>query len=261
MVTALDLVEPKIREATQGLRKTSISEHAASLEALPSDMLKSIKEGTLTLKEIDLFLHSRLKVPPQLQEYLLAEKAWLLLRGGQGEQALHFYDEALEIIPNTASTWARKGAALLELNQIEEAFQAFERAYSLRQNFGAQREGYLRDLFTGWSLAAVSLSLGGIAEQDTARAAQGVKEYLSVKAKAEAEKMPEAATVILEAEEQAEPGITKDIEEWNLMVKLLSIIDPFEGFRAMSKEISKHWPKGLSAVDAVREQRDREWNT
>ncbi len=33
-----------------------------------------------------------------------------------------------------------------------------------------------------------------------------------------------------------------------------------EGWRALTEEISKVWPEGVSAVDAIREQRDREWN-
>jgi hypothetical protein len=29
--------------------------------------------------------------------------------------------------------------------------------------------------------------------------------------------------------------------------------------RALAKEVTKVWPEGMSAVEAVREQRDREW--
>ena len=45
------------------------------------------------------------------------------------------------------------------------------------------------------------------------------------------------------------------------MVRLLSIKDPFEGWRELGKELSKVWPKDVSAVDAIREQRDRKWPT
>ena len=55
--------------------------------------------------------------------------------------------------------------------------------------------------------------------------------------------------------------IQAGLEELSLMVRLLSITDPFEGWRALTMGISKVWPKGLSAVDAIREQRDRQWNT
>ena len=55
-------------------------------------------------------------------------------------------------------------------------------------------------------------------------------------------------------------GLSEDIQEWNLLVKLMAIKDPFDRWRAFTKEISKVWPRGVSAVDAIREQRDREWN-
>jgi tetratricopeptide (TPR) repeat protein len=260
MATVLDKAKQETKDAGERLERTSTEEHAPALEALSPTLFKSIKEGTLTVAEIDSFLQDHLRAPPKLKDYLLSKKAWLLLREGQGEQALHSYDEALESFPDSPFTWAMKGAALLELNQPEEAFSAFKKAYSLRDNFGPQKQAYLRDLFMSWSLASVFLGLCGIAEYDTDMAAKGVEECLSVIEKAEAENMSEAATVILEAGEQAEPGVAEDIEEWNLMVKLLSIKDPFEGWRALSKEISKLWPEGVSAVDAVREQRDREWN-
>ena len=72
------------------------------------------------------------------------------------------------------------------------------------------------------------LGLSGIAEEDAEMATKGVKEYLSVLDIAKAEKMPEAATVILKERNQAEPVLAEDIEEWDLMVGLLSIKDPFE---------------------------------
>jgi len=54
--------------------------------------------------------------------------------------------------------------------------------------------------------------------------------------------------------------VSKDIqealEELELMIRLLSIKDPFEGWRALTKELTKVWPTGVSAVDAVREQRE-----
>ena len=46
------------------------------------------------------------------------------------------------------------------------------------------------------------------------------------------------------------------LEELEVMVRLLSIKDPFDRWRELTKEISKVWPEGVSAVDAVREQRE-----
>ena len=46
------------------------------------------------------------------------------------------------------------------------------------------------------------------------------------------------------------------LEELEVMVRLLSVKDPFEGWRALTKELTKVWPAGVSAVDAVREKRE-----
>jgi hypothetical protein len=43
-------------------------------------------------------------------------------------------------------------------------------------------------------------------------------------------------------------------------VRFLSIKDPIDGWRALTQEISKVWPEDVSAVDAIREQRNRSWN-
>ena len=57
-------------------------------------------------------------------------------------------------------------------------------------------------------------------------------------------------------DEAASGNLKAALDELELMVRLLSIEDPFEGWRELTKEISKVWPKGVSALDAVREQRE-----
>ena len=46
------------------------------------------------------------------------------------------------------------------------------------------------------------------------------------------------------------------MDELKLMVRLLSIEDPFDRWREFLKEISEVWPKDVSAVDAIRGQRE-----
>lgn len=46
-----------------------------------------------------------------------------------------------------------------------------------------------------------------------------------------------------------------DPEELALAHRLLDIEDPFEGWLTLAEEVSKVWPKGVSAVEAIREQR------
>ena len=46
------------------------------------------------------------------------------------------------------------------------------------------------------------------------------------------------------------------LEELEIMVRLLLIKDPFDRWRELSKEIGAVWPEDVSAVDAIREQRE-----
>ena len=255
----LDL-RPGLKEVSGNLERASLKENAASIRVFSHDLSQSIEEGTLTVGQIDAFMRRPTQVPSDIKRFLLSKKALLLLHQGQGQEALSCYDQALKIDPLSPVTWVLKGAALLALGHIGEALHAFQSCYSLRENFGRRKRGYLRDLFQGWSLGSVFLGLSGIAEGDVEVATKGVKEYLSVLETAKAEGMPKAATVILKEGDRAEPGLSEDIQEWKLMVRLLSIKDPFDRWRAFTKEVSKVWPSGVSAVDAIREQRDREWN-
>jgi tetratricopeptide (TPR) repeat protein len=252
-----------------GLKKPWEQLHEASgeeprlvgaLQAHSATLAKAIRDGTVTIRQIDKFIRQHPQLTPPLEVFLLDKKAWLLSHEGKLEEALRLYDEALRVDEEPV-TWALKGAALLQLDRIDEAFHAFNQAYSLRAKFGPQKQGYLKDLLQGWSTAAALRGVFGILQHDSRELQKGVEEYLGVLDKARAENLGDAATVYLKAEDPASDELKEVIEEWELAVRLLSIKDPFDRFRALSKEVSKVWPEGVSAVDAVREQRDREWNT
>ncbi len=99
------------------------------------------------------------------------------------------------------------------------------------------------------------LGLSGILEDDLPEAQKGVQEYLVVQEKATSDGL-EATLGKLAAQEPVSPQLKAALAELEIMVRLLSIKDPFEGWRELTKEISKVWPKGVSAVDAIREQRE-----
>ena len=186
--------------------------------------------------------------------FLLSKKAKLLFDQGQEEEGLKEYDRALSV-KETPSTWALKGTALLQLERLDEAFNAFKNSYSLRQEFGPQNHGYLVDLLGAWSVAALLRGLFGILEQDIHEAETGVFEYIGLLKKAKEDKLGHLV-LNLAVEKPVTDKVQDALQELELMVRLLSIEDPFEGWRAMTVEISKVWPKGVSAVDAIRKQRD-----
>jgi tetratricopeptide (TPR) repeat protein len=259
MPIALLIEQLGLKRALEKLDKASSQEVPAGLRTLSARLVKSITTRTVTIEEIDSFLGKVPQITPEQKAYLLSRKAWLLCQQDRIEEGLRWYDEALET-KETPSTWALKGTALLQLERLDEALQAFQRAYLLRENFGTQKQGYLTDLFRCWSTAALLQGYFGILEQDLREAQKGVYEYLDVLDKAGNEDL-KSAVLILAVEQHGSQEHQEALEELGLMVRLLAIKDPFEGWRALAKEISKVWPEGVSAVDAIREQRDREWNT
>ena len=254
MPEVLPQIEQELRETWERLERASAKEHAAAFEASFASLAKSIREGTVTPDEVDAFLAKFPQVQPDLKEYLLSKKARLLLLQGSEDEALKYCDEALQV-KETPSTWALKGAALLELDRLDEAFHSFQKAYSLRENFGPQKQEYLKDLFQGWSKSALLRGLFGILHNDSRELQKGVEAYLEVLESSRKEGIA-GAIGVLEAEGPAPEELKDALEELELAIRLLSIKGPFEGWRALTKEISKVWPEGVSAVDAIREQRE-----
>ena len=57
-------------------------------------------------------------------------------------------------------------------------------------------------------------------------------------------------------EEPMPEDIKMGLTELELMVRLLSIKDPFERWETFTNDMSKVWPDNVTAVDAAREQRN-----
>jgi tetratricopeptide (TPR) repeat protein len=279
MVTLIDRAQPKIKDADERRDKASAAEHAPALEQAQPDLAERIRSGTVTVEDIDSFLNSFPKVQPELKEYLLGKKGYLLFQEGKQEEGLRNYDYALAT-KETPSAWAMKGNALLQMERKEEALEAFQRAYELREHFGPQKPEYLKDLFWAWGTTAYFLGLDAVFEQDSTKLRKWVHQFLDIGEKARSaglEGIP--GKVVFRVPGTDTPGkvsgdtehtlivyaheaeLRDALEELEVAIRLLSIKDPFQGLRAMSKELSKYWPEGLSAVDAIQEQRDREWKT
>lgn len=280
MVSVQYIAEREAKEAGERLERASTKEHAASLESALPSLAKSIRAGTVTVNDIDSFLNEFPNIQTEIKGYLLSKKGYLLFQQGKQEDGLRNYDVSLAT-KETPSTWALKGTALLQMGRIDKALQAFQEAFDLRDDFGPQKQEYLKDLFSTWGTTMFFLGLDAVLAQDSRELENRVKEFLAIEDKARNEGLAgipggvvfrEPAIEELSVssdysdrnliiETQETPELRDALEELALTIKLLSIKDPFEGFRALSREISKYWPEGLSAVDAIREQRDREWNT
>jgi tetratricopeptide (TPR) repeat protein len=207
-------------------------DYLAAAQSASADLVKSIKDGTVTAAQVDSFLQDKLGLLPsskqqRAHEFLLSKKAWLVSQEGKLEEALQLYDEALKI-KETPSTWALKGTALLQLDRPDDAFDAFRKSYSLRQEFGPQQQAYLEDLLGGWSVAALLRCLSGILEQDAREAEKGAFEYIALLTQAKEDGL-EQMVLNLAVEQPVADDVKAALEELELMARLLPIKDPFEG--------------------------------
>ena len=234
------------------------AEQEDPIKAASSYIADRLRNGTVVAEDIDSFIDGTLNLLPrskqqEVLEFLLAKKGIMLCEAGAIDDGLKLYDEALAV-KETPSTWALKGAGLLQVERLDEAFGAFHKAFELREEFGSQEQAYLNDLIFTWSTSALLQGLYGILERNVREAQKGVEEYINVSSKARAEDL-EASVMPLEVAETVSKDLNDAMEELKLMVKLQSIKNPFDRWREFSKEISAVWPKDVSAVEAIREQR------
>ncbi len=117
-----------------------------------------------------------------------------------------------------------------------------------------------------WMASSLALVKGivGMRELDPQFGFEGIKEYVELREIA-GEKGLGSSVPVLADESSLDTGVVEQemrayLAELTVSVRLRAIKDPFERSRELAKEISKDWPPGLSAVDAIREQRERDWN-
>ena len=166
-------------------------EHADSVKTASVYLADKILDDTVAAEDIDAIIDKPLmRLPkskrPDVLEGLLARKGMLRCQAGAIDDGLRFYNEALAV-KETPSTWALRGTALLQVDRVDEAFDAFRKAFELRREFGFQEKEYLNDLIVTWSTCALLRGLGGILEEDIVEAEKGVDEFLEVSSKANAE--------------------------------------------------------------------------
>lgn len=251
----------------EDLGQASTEQDFDALESLSAELARRIKEGTVTVEEIETFLGRTPDIPPDLKspllEFLRLKKGWLLLGQDRVEEALRQSEEVLGVNAQAPKALTLEAVAMVSLERYEEASQAFHKAYLRKDELLGQNRLYLHAILKGWSGSSLLWCLQGILKQDLKISKAGVDDYLAVVDKARAEGLGSAVIVpIAEGDLDSIPEDLRDaVAELEVMVRLLSIKDPFDRWRELVKEVSKVWPEGVSAVDAIREDRDHEWST
>ena len=175
-----------------------------------------------------------------------AETLWQL---GRHQQALEAVEEALRYKNDFPVAWYNKAAALKHFERYREAFDAFEQAYQYMYRHG--------DLYKNWVITAMLYGMDGVLENNQVLFREAADRYIHILEKARGDgfdETVESAVGKFEAELER-PEQREAFEDMKLLIRLLSIEDPFERWTAFTKAISDVWPRDVSAVDAIREQR------
>ena len=252
---ALGITEPSLEP-----EKALTAEQLNALDTWPKSLGKKIRAGTASITAVEDYLQKK-PIPSELKEpllgFLFAQKARMALRDDRAKEAAGYAEQALAHDGESPANWLAMGAAQLWLELYDEATVSFESAFLTRKRFGAHLRRHLPMLLKSWSGCALLHALSGIIKQDLGIAEMGVKEYLRVLDEAKAQNLEDSMMVPVgkSTGDSVPPDLQADLDELELMVRLLSIDDPFEGWRELSKEISKVWPHDISVVDEIREQR------
>lgn len=245
--------------------------------------LAQLKQYPEALKAFERALNYRKELP----------EAWLgkgasLAALARNKEALKAYDVALTHREDLAEAWLGKGGALGRLGRFQEALDAYERAliyktaddllaslgkavalWGLKKydealqtfeqlhksgNGLAKEAGFV---YKHWATAVLQYGLEGLLSHDISAFEKAGWKYIDVLEKAQRDGMSQVVEGTLT---QFKGGLKKNkecmaFEELELFINLMKIKDPFDGWRALGKAISERWPKGLSAVQAVREMR------
>jgi len=188
-------------------------------------------------------------------------KVWLgkgivLLALQETEASLEALEKALAYSEDEPRIWTSIGVASARLGKFAEAQKAFQKAFEFRE--GPSDWGPV--LYRAWAVLNLALGVNGLMSQNLHDFEGAGLAYIELLEKAEedgaAQVVEDALTHFKsESNKRNERRSSVALEELELFISLMKIKDPFEGWRALSKEISKVWPKGVSAVQAVREMR------
>ena len=183
-----------------------------------------------------------------------------LLESHKAEEAIEALERALSFQEKSPEPWELMGIAFMRLENFPKAVHAFDKSYSLLKHL-PKEDDLNPGLYRMRAVSALSMGVDAVLTQDTRVFEEATFKYIDILGQAQEDgtgQVVEHAMVEFKKWVDSEEDQTA-LEELELGIRLLSIKDPFDRWRALTKEISKVWPAGVSAVDAIREQRDK-WN-
>ncbi|MFH1560678.1 MAG: tetratricopeptide repeat protein [Chloroflexota bacterium] len=175
-------------------------------------------------------------------------------RLGQYDDALDTFDQVMERWPDDADVWVFRSAPLVSLGRVQEARESLEEAYLRRHTYSPS---VIWSLYFYGAMLSLRLGVSSVEARSLPDLETATKAFIMWRERA---RLDNQVAAFEEAEAAAKEKLATEqseaYEEFMLSVRLGSIEDPFDRWKELGKEISKVWPKGVSAVEAIREQRD-----
>lgn len=167
-------------------------------------------------------------------------------------KALDVLDKVKERWPDDPDVWVYRMAPLTSMEKGQSALESAEQAFSLRHK-SSDRGRLLYESAAGLSIAMGldSLERRWLPDLETA-----TKAFIKWRDRARRDKQAAAFNQAVREFKKELSEYNDTFEEFMLGVRLASIRNPFRRWEAIAREISKVWPEGVSAVDAIREQRE-----
>lgn len=180
----------------------------------------------------------------------------VLLAQQKTEEALSAFQEALGSGGDSSVIRMSVGVTLGILRRYADANLEFQKAYEAKEKDLIVKT----TLYKAWATSTLSLGVIALIDQDIKAFEEAGFAYIAIAEKSQQDQAGDQVEAVLTDFRTAFQGkkrrkFLKAFEELELFIKLMMIKDPYEGWRAIGKAMSERWPRGLSAVEAVREMR------
>ncbi len=178
----------------------------------------------------------------------------LLVSAGRFGEAENPLRRLVALCPNDPEAHSLLGVALAATGASVDALQEFEAAYEHR----LQLPDKGASLYRAWAALLLQEGIKAISSRGVTETEKWINAFVDLQRRAKRDRM---VSVVGQAAKEAKASIPQDgqaaLKAFLLGVKLFGVEDPWEAWDALAEEVSKRWPKDRSAVDVIREQRDR----
>ncbi len=168
-------------------------------------------------------------------------------------EALDVFDKVKGKWPDDPDVWVYRIPPLVSLEKAQAALESAEWAFPLRHNSSDRGQ----TLYICAALVSVGFGLSALKRRWLPDLEAATKAFIKWRARARRDKQTAVFKQTVDGYTNALQGDERLIfDDFMLSVKLGSIKDPFKRWDAIAEEINKVWPSDLSAVEAIRRQRE-----